>query len=63
MDKKRISTGDVTHEFRTNSMVTDSDCTSNGRLCPFCPVESFEYAQNFPSDETDITGQGADSPD
>ena len=37
--------------------------TSNGRLCPFCLVESFEHAQNFQLDETDITGQGTDSPD
>ena len=37
-------------------MVTDSDRTSNGRLCPFCPVESFEHVQNFPSDGTDING-------
>ena len=58
-----MSTGDVTHEFRTNRMVTDSERTSNGRLCPFCPVESFEHAQNFPLDATDITGQGTDSPD
>ena len=42
MDKNRISTGYVTHEFRTNRMVTDSDRTSNGCLCPFCPVETFE---------------------
>ena len=55
-DKNRISTGDVTHEFRTNSMVMDSDRTSNGRLCPFCPVESFEHVQNFPPDRTDING-------
>ena len=40
-----------------------NDCTSNGLLCPFCPVESFEHAQNLKPDETDITGQGADSPD
>ena len=44
-------------------MVTDSDPTSNGRLCPLCAVESFEHAQNFPTDGTDISGQGADSPD
>ena len=62
-DKKRMSTGDVTHEFRTNRMVTDSDRTSNGRLCPFYPMESFEHVQNFPPDGTDITGQGTDSPD
>ena len=37
-------------------MVTDSDRTSNGLLCPFCPVESFEHVQNFPTDETDING-------
>ena len=37
-------------------MVTDSERTSNGRLCPFCPVESFEHAQNFPPDGTDING-------
>ena len=55
-DKNRISTGDVTHEFRINRMVTDSDRTSNGRLCPFCPVESFEHVQNFPPDVTDING-------
>ena len=55
-DKNRISKGDVTHEFRTNRMVTDSDCTSNGRLCPFCSVESFEHVQNFPPDGTDING-------
>ena len=54
MDKNRISAGDVTHEFRTNCMVTDSERTSNGRLCPFCPVESFEHAQNFQPDRTDI---------
>ena len=54
MDKKRISTGDVTHKFRINRMVTDSDCSSNGRLCPFCAVESFEHVQNFPPDGTDI---------
>ena len=54
-DKNRISTGDVTHEFRTNRMVTDSNRTSNGSLCPFCPVESFEHVQNFPPDGTDIT--------
>ena len=28
------------HKFRINHMVTDSDHTSNGRLCTFCPVES-----------------------
>ena len=28
MDNNRISTGDVTHEFRTNRMVTDSEWTS-----------------------------------
>ena len=61
-DNNQISTGDVTHEFRTNCMVTDSKHTSNGHLCPFCPVESFEHAQNFPLDKTDITGQGTDSP-
>ena len=47
------------HEFRTNCMVTDSDDiydTSNGRICPFCPVESFEHVQNFPPDRTDIKG-------
>ena len=37
-------------------MVTDSDRTSNGRLCPFCPVESFEHVQNFPPDGTEING-------
>ena len=52
-DKNRISTGDVTHEFRTNRIVTDSYRTSNGRLSPFCPVESFEHVQNFPPDRTD----------
>ena len=36
---------------------------SNGRLCPFCPMESFQQAQNLKPDETDIAGQGADSPD
>ena len=51
-----ISTEDVTHEFRTNRMVTDSERTSNGRLCPFCPVESFEHAEKFPPDGTDING-------
>ena len=56
MDKNRISTGDVTHEFRTNRIVTDSYRTSNGRLSPFCPVESFEHVQNFPPDRTDING-------
>ena len=55
-DKNQISTGDVTHEFQTNGMVMDSDRTSNGRLCPFCPVESFEHVQNFPPDGTDING-------
>ena len=44
------------HEFRTNRTETDSDRTSNGRLCPFCPVESFEHVQNFPPDRTDING-------
>ena len=63
MDKYRISTGDVMHEFRTNRMVTDSDLSSNGRLCPFCPMEGFEHVQNFPPDGTDITGQGTDSLD
>ena len=37
-------------------MVTDSERTSNRRLCPFAPVESFEHAKNFPSDGTDIKG-------
>ena len=37
-------------------MVTGSDRTSNRRLCPFCPVESFEHVQNFPTDGTDING-------
>ena len=55
-DKNRIGTGDVTHEFRINRMVTDSDRTSNGHLCPFCPVESLEHVQNFPPDGTDING-------
>ena len=57
INRYRISTGDVTHEFRTNRMVTDSERTPNGRLCPFCPVESFEHVvQNFPPDRTDING-------
>ena len=55
-DKTRISTGDVTHEFRTNRMLTDRDCTSNGCLCPFCLVEIFEHIQNFPPDRTDTIG-------
>ena len=55
-DNNWISTGDVTHKFRTNRMVTDSECSPNGRLCPFCEVESFEHAQNFPPDGTDING-------
>ena len=42
------------HEFWTNRMITDSDRTSNGHLCPFCPVESFEHVQNFPPDGKDI---------
>ena len=37
------------HEFRTNRMLTDRDCTTN--------------AQNFPWDGTDIAEQGADSLD
>ena len=37
-------------------MVTDGDRTSNGRLCLFCPGESFEHVQNFPPDGTDING-------
>ena len=45
------------HEFRTNRKVTDSERTSNGRLCPFCAVESFEHVQNFPPDGTDINGR------
>ena len=48
------------HEFQINRMVTDSERTSNGRLCRFCPVESFEHAQNFPPYGTVITGQGTD---
>ena len=55
-DKNRISTGDVTHEFRTNRIVTDSDRTLNGHLSLFCPVECFEHVQNFPPDRTDING-------
>ena len=48
------------HKFRTNRMVTDSERTSNRRLCPFYPVESFEHAQNrtrngFTGLETDRT--------
>ena len=35
-------------------MVTDSHRTSNGCLCPFCPVESFEHVQNFPPYGMDI---------
>ena len=53
-DIYRISTGNVTHEFQTNSIVTDIDRTSNGCLSPFCPVESFEHVQNFRTDGTDI---------
>ena len=53
MDINRISTGDVTLELRTNRMVTDSERISNGRLCP---LESFEHAQNFQPDGTDING-------
>ena len=34
-----------------------NDRTSNLRLCPFSLVESFEHAQNFKPDETDITGR------
>ena len=44
------------HEFRTNRMVTDSERTSNGGLCPVCPVDSFEHAQNFLPGGTDING-------
>ena len=46
MDNNQIRTGDVTHEFRTNRMVKDRERTSNGRLCPICPMEGFEHAQN-----------------
>ena len=56
MDNNRMSKEDVTHKFRTNRTVTDSERKSNGRLCPFCPVESFEHAENFPPDGTDING-------
>ena len=63
MENNQIRTGDVTHEFRTNRKVRDRERTSNGRLCPICPVESFEHAQNFQPDGRDINGQGTDSPD
>ena len=46
-----------------NRIVTDSDRTSNGRLSPFCPVESFEHVHRIERTSTDITGQGTDSPD
>ena len=45
--------GDKIHLLRRSP---HNDLTSNGRLCPFCPVESFEHAQNFQLEETDITG-------
>ena len=47
-------------------MLTNRYRTSSGRLCTFCPVESFEHAQNFPPDGTDIPDIveiGADPPD
>ena len=44
----------VTNFISSNSLYNDR--TSNGRLCPFCLVESFEHAQDFKPDETDITG-------
>ena len=44
-------------------MLMDRDSTSNRHLCPFCTVESFEHAQNFPPDNMDITEQGAVSQD
>ena len=56
MDINQISIGDLTHEFRTNRMLTDRDRTTKGHLFPFCSVEIFEHAQNFPPDGTDITG-------
>ena len=55
---KRISTVDVTHEFRTNRMLTDNDHTPNGGLCPFCRVEIFEHAQNFPMNRQRRTRSG-----
>ena len=60
---KRPLIGAVMHEFRTNRMLTDRDSTSNGRLCPFCPLEIFEHAQNFLSNGIDIAVQGTVSPD
>ncbi|KAH3725202.1 hypothetical protein DPMN_051037 [Dreissena polymorpha] len=49
-DINRIRTGDVMHEFRTNSKLTYEDCTHNGGLCPFYPLENFEHAQNVPTE-------------
>ena len=48
-----ISTGDVKHEFRTNHMLTDRDCTTmdvSVRIIRYCPVEIFEHSQNFTLD-------------
>ena len=55
-DYNEVGRAQIKHEFRINRMVTDSDRTSNGRLYPFCPVESFEHVQNFPPDGTDMNG-------
>ncbi|KAH3791344.1 hypothetical protein DPMN_144827 [Dreissena polymorpha] len=65
-EQKRILTGGVTHEFRTNRKLTYEDRTLNGDLCSFYPVENFEHAQNSHRTERmspDIAEQSADSPD
>ena len=48
-DINRLSTGDVTHEVRTNRTVTDSDRTSNGLLSPFCLGGKFWTCSKLPT--------------
>ena len=53
---QRTATEDVTDENRTEWTPTDTLSTCNGNLIPFCPVKSFEHAQNLPTDRTDTNG-------
>ena len=62
-DAKRISTGQGTYEYRAKRTSahwyrTSNGCRYpvNGCLYPVASVPSFEHAQNFLPDKTDITG-------
>ena len=52
----RIPTGCLTHENRTNRILTHKKRSSTKLLYPVAAVRSFEHVQNLPTDNTGQNG-------